>query len=169
MAATNRDLEKAIAQGTFREDLYYRLNVFPIRIPPLRERADDIPLLVWGFVDEVSKTFGRPIESVSKDSMLALQRYHWPGNVRELRNVVERAVIVATGPHLTIDLPPPATAMTCRTSFALVDMERDHIVAVLERVKWRVRGAGGAADLLCMNASTLESRMAKLGIRRPRT
>ena len=109
VAATNRDLEKGIAQGTFREDLFYRLNVFPIRIPPLRERPDDIPMLVWGFVDEFSKTFGKPIESVSKDSMLALQRYHWPGNVRELRNVVERAVIVAASPRLTIDPPKVAS------------------------------------------------------------
>ncbi len=153
VAATNRDLEKGIAQGTFREDLYYRLNVFPIRIPPLRERPDDIPMLVWGFVDELGKMFGRRIESISKDSMLGLQRYHWPGNVRELRNVVERAVIAATGPHVTIDVPrPSAAAMTGHTSFALVDIERDHIVGVLQRVKWRVRGAGGAADLLCMNA-----------------
>ena len=93
VAATNRDLEKGITQGTFRQDLYYRLNVFPIRVPPLRERPDDIPMLVWSFVDEFSKAFAKPIESVSKDCMLALQRYPWPGNVRELRNVVERAVI----------------------------------------------------------------------------
>ena len=169
VAATNRDLEKGIAQGTFREDLYYRLNVFPIRVPPLRERPDDIPMLVWSFVDEFSKAFGKPIESVSKDSMLALQRYPWPGNVRELRNVVERAVIVATGPRLTIDLPKPSADRRVRApSIALVDIERDHIVAVLDRVKWRVRGDGGAAELLGMKPSTLESRMAKLKIRRPR-
>jgi formate hydrogenlyase transcriptional activator len=169
VAATNRDLEAGIAQGTFRKDLYYRLNVFPIRIPPLRERADDVPMLVWSFVDEFSRTFGKPIEAVSKVSMLALQRYHWPGNVRELRNVVERAVIVATGPRLTID--PPKTSATItpeHASIALLDIERDHIVAVLERAKWRVRGDGGAAELLAMKPSTLESRMTKLGIERPR-
>ena len=95
VAATNRDLEKRVAEGRFRQDLYYRLNVFPIRIPPLRERPDEFPPLVWSFVDEFSSAFAKPIESVSKESMLALQRYPWPGNVRELRNVVERAVIVA--------------------------------------------------------------------------
>jgi formate hydrogenlyase transcriptional activator len=170
IAATNRDLEQGIAQGTFREELYYRLNVFPIRIPPLRERPDDIPLLVWGFVDEFSKTFGKRIESVPKDNMLALQGYDWPGNVRELRNVVERAVIVANGHRLTIPLPKPSSAtMAARPSIALIDIERDHIRAVLERVKWRVRGAAGAAELLGMKPSTLESRMAKLGIERPQS
>ncbi len=169
VAATNRDLEKRIAEGSFRQDLYYRLNVFPIRIPPLRERPDDIPPLVWSFVDEFSSAFARPIESVSKESMLALQRYPWPGNVRELRNVVERAVIVASGPRLTID-PPAVSALVGSgpSSLALVDIERDHIVAVLDRVQWRVRGGGGAAELLGMKPSTLESRMAKLSIRRPR-
>ena len=169
VAATNRDLEQAITQDTFREELYYRLNVFPIHIPPLRERRDDIPMLVWALVDEFSKALGKPIESVSKDSMLALQRCQWRGNVRELRNVVERAVIVATGPRLTIDpSKPSATVAAGHSSIALVDIERDHIVAVLEGVKWRVRGDGGAAKLLGMKPSTLESRMAKLGIHRPR-
>ena len=136
---------------------------------PSASVSDDIPMLVWSFVDEFSKAFGKPIESVSKDSMLALQRYPWPGNVRELRNVVERAVIVATGPRLTIDPPTPsAAAVSGHRATALVDIERDHIVAVLERVKWRVRGEGGAAELLGMKPSTLESRMAKLGIQRPR-
>jgi formate hydrogenlyase transcriptional activator len=168
VAATNRDLEKGLAQGTFREDLYYRLNVFPIRVPPLRERLDDIPMLVWSFVDEFTKAYGTRIESVSKDSMLALQRYPWPGNVRELRNIVERAVIVSPGPRLTIEPPKPsATAGSAHSSLALADIERDHIVAVLNRVKWRVRGLGGAAELLGLKPSTLESRMAKLKIQRP--
>jgi transcriptional regulator with GAF, ATPase, and Fis domain len=168
VAATNRDLEKAVAQGTFREDLYYRLNVFPIRVPPLRERPDDVPALVWSFVDEFSKAYGKRIESVCKDSMLALQRYPWPGNVRELRNIVERAVIVTPGPRLSIEPPKPAAAIaSAHSSLALADIERDHIVAVLERVKWRVRGASGAAELLGLKPSTLESRMAKLKIRRP--
>jgi formate hydrogenlyase transcriptional activator len=166
IAATNRDLEKAVAQGTFREDLYYRLNVFPIRVPPLRERTEDLPLLVWSFVDEFCKSSNKRVESISKENMLALQRYAWPGNVRELRNVVERAVIVATGPRLTIDLPK--SSMTAQSeSIALVDIEREHIRAVLARVSWRVRGGGGGAELLGMKASTLESRMAKLGIHRP--
>jgi formate hydrogenlyase transcriptional activator len=166
VAATNRDLEKCVAQGTFREDLYYRLNVFPIRVPPLRERTDDLPLLVWSFVDEFCKTFGKQVESISKDNMLALQRYAWPGNVRELRNVVERAVIVATGPILSIDLPKSSVSAHPQ-SIALVDMQREHIRSVLGRVSWRIRGNGGAAELLGMKASTLESRMAKLGLQRP--
>jgi formate hydrogenlyase transcriptional activator len=167
IAATHRNLEKSIAQSTFREDLYYRLNVFPIRIPPLRERVEDIPLLVWGFVDEFSRAFGKQIDTVSKENMVALQRYPWPGNIRELRNVIERAVIVATGPRLTIDLPARGDAPPAQ-SIALVDIEREHIRAVLDRVNWRVRGNGGGAELLRMKPSTLESRMAKLGIQRPR-
>ncbi len=166
VAATNRDLEKCVAQGTFREDLYYRLNVFPIRVPPLRERTDDLALLVWSFVDEFSKAFGKHVESISKENMLALQRYAWPGNVRELRNVVERAVIVATSPVLSIDLPKSSVSAQ-PSSIALVDMEREHIRSVLSRVNWRIRGKAGAAELLGMKASTLESRMAKLGLRRP--
>ncbi len=166
IAATNRDLEKAVAHGTFREDLYYRLNVFPLRVPPLRERPEDLPLLVWSFVDELCKSFGKQVESISKENMLALQRYAWPGNVRELRNVVERAVIVANSPRLTIDLPKSSIAAQ-QPSIALVDMEREHIRAVLGRVNWRIRGTGGGAELLGMKASTLESRMSKLGILRP--
>ena len=166
IAASNRDLEKAVEQGTFREDLYYRLNVFPIRVPPLRERIEDLPLLVWSFVDELCKSLGKRVDSISKANMLAIQRYAWPGNVRELRNVVERAMIVANGPTLTIDLPKSALA-TPQPSIALVDIERDHIRAVLGRVNWRVRGSGGGAEILGMKASTLESRMVKLGIQRP--
>ena len=167
VAATNRDLEQAVANGTFREDLYYRLNVFPIRVPPLRDRAEDLALLVWSFVDEFSKAFGKEVTSIPKDSMLALQQYAWPGNVRELRNVIERAVIVATGPQLIISLPRPSSSPSVsHQSVALTDMEREHITAILERAKWRVRGAGGAAELLKMKPSTLESRMTKLGISR---
>jgi formate hydrogenlyase transcriptional activator len=166
IAATNRDLEECVAQGTFREDLYYRLNVFPIRVPPLRERTDDLPLLVWSFVDEFCKAFGKQVDSIPKENMLALQRYAWPGNVRELRNVVERAVIVATTPVLSIDLPKSSVSAQPQ-SIALVVVEREHIRAVLGRVSWRIRGSGGAAEMLGMKASTLESRMTRLGLRRP--
>ncbi len=105
IAATHRNLEQRIAENTFREDLFYRLNVFPIRVPPLRERPEDIPLLVWRFVDEFAKSFGKRIDAIARENMAALQQYAWPGNIRELRNVVERAMIVATGPQLTIALP----------------------------------------------------------------
>jgi transcriptional regulator with GAF, ATPase, and Fis domain len=164
VAATNRDLEQAVADRTFREDLYYRLNVFPIRVPPLRERVDDIPTLVWSFINEFSTAFGKNIQSLSKGSLQALQAYAWPGNVRELRNVVERAVIVATGPQLVIDPPRPLLPGVRHKSVRFVDVETDHLRTVLESTGWRIRGAGGAADLLGMKPTTLESRMAKLGI-----
>jgi formate hydrogenlyase transcriptional activator len=164
IAATNRNLEKAIEERTFREDLYYRLNVFPIAIPPLRERVLDIPALVWSFVDEYSNEFHKPIESISKESLEALQRYAWPGNVRELRNVIERAVIVAKGPRLTV--APPVAASASHKSTRLADVEAEQIQRVLESAGWRVRGAGGAAELLGLKPNTLDSRIAKLGIRR---
>jgi transcriptional regulator with GAF, ATPase, and Fis domain len=168
IAATNHDLAHGIAQGTFREDLFYRLNVFPIRVPPLRERVEDVPLLVWSFVDEFAKAYNKRVDAVSKETMRTLERYSWPGNVRELRNVIERAVIVATGPVLMVPLPQTlqAPSVAPPEGVALVDMERAHIAAVLDRTRWRIRGAGGAAELLEMKPSTLESRMAKLGLRR---
>jgi PAS domain S-box-containing protein len=166
IAATHRELEQRIVEGAFREDLYYRLNVFPIRVPPLRERIEDIPLLVWRFVEEFSKLFGRRIDGIAKESLTALQQYSWPGNIRELRNVVERAMISASGPRLTI-APPQGSASATRRSGKLVDVEREHIRAVLERTGWRIRGAGGAAESLGLKPTTLETRMAKLGLRRP--
>jgi transcriptional regulator with GAF, ATPase, and Fis domain len=169
IAATNRNIEDAVRDKTFREDLYYRLNVFPIVVPPLRERIDDIPALVWNFVDEFSTLFGKPIESISKDSLCELQRYHWPGNVRELRNVIERAVIVATGRQLMIPPPRPCTPRTRpHNGMTLTELEVEHIRGVLESTSWRVRGVGGAAERLGLKPTTLESRMAKLGISRKR-
>jgi transcriptional regulator with GAF, ATPase, and Fis domain len=166
IAATNRNLEEAVAAGTFREDLYYRLNVFPITVPPLRERAEDIPVLVWSFVDEYSRAFGKNVTSIAKEDMAALQRHPWPGNIRELRNLVERAMIVTTGSKLEIDLPP-APARAHDKSPRLADVEARHIRAILDHTGWRVRGAGGAAEILGVKPTTLEGRMAKLGIRRP--
>jgi len=166
IAATHRDLEQLIGESAFREDLYYRLNVFPIQVPPLRERVQDIPLLVWRFVEEFSKAFGKRVDSIDKDNLAALQRYAWPGNIRELRNVVERAMIVATTPRLTIPLPL-ASAASAKRSSRLVDVEKEHIRGVLESTAWRVRGAGGAAERLGLKPTTLETRMAKLGVRRP--
>jgi formate hydrogenlyase transcriptional activator len=167
IVATHRDLCARIAEDAFREDLFYRLNVFPIQVPPLRERRDDIPLLTWRFVDEFSKSFGKQIETISEENVAALQHYPWPGNVRELRNVVERAMIVATGPQLTIALPMlPGSAG--RLSDRMEDVEREHIRGVLESCYWRIRGMGGAADQLGLRPTTLETRMAKLGLTRPR-
>jgi len=167
IAATHRSLEQRIEDGAFRADLFYRLNVFPLRVPPLRERVEDIPLLVWKFVDEFSKTFGKRIEEVPADNMAALQRYSWPGNIRELRNAIERAMILASSPRLTVAIPTPLSVARL-TSLRLVDIQKDHIKKVLETSGWRVRGLGGAADRLGLRPTTLETRMAKLGLSRPR-
>jgi transcriptional regulator with GAF, ATPase, and Fis domain len=166
IAATNRDLAKAVAEGRFREDLYYRLNVFPITAPPLRERREDVPLLVWAFVDEFSKAMGKPIEAIAKASLRALQAYDWPGNVRELRNVIERAMILANGATLRIDPPGAGAAPITRGLVTLAEAEREHIQRVLDATGWRIRGTGGAAGILGLKPTTLESRMAKLGLRR---
>jgi transcriptional regulator with GAF, ATPase, and Fis domain len=165
IAATNRNLDEAVAARTFREDLFYRLNVFPITVPPLRDRVEDIPLLVWSFVSEYGRAFGKNVTSIAREDMAALQRYAWPGNIRELRNVIERAMIVSTGPRLEIE-HPVVKSVSALASVRLADVEAAHIRAVLDRTGWRVRGAGGAAELLDLKPTTLEGRMAKLGIRR---
>jgi transcriptional regulator with GAF, ATPase, and Fis domain len=177
VAASNRDLEKMVKEGRFREDLFYRLNVFPIRLPPLRERVEDIPLLAWSFVTEFSRTMGRKIESFSQATMEALKRYPWPGNIRELRNVIERAMIVARGPELRVELPSLAGATFFTPNFSqsatapadeltLEESQRRQILAVLQKTAWRVSGKSGAAAILGLKPTTLESRMAKLGIKR---
>jgi PAS domain S-box-containing protein len=167
IAATHRNLEKRIAEDEFRDDLFYRLNVFPIEVPPLRDRPEDIPLLVWRFVDEFSRSFGKQIHTISTDNMATLRHYSWPGNIRELRNVVERAMIAATGSELTITVPK-LTAPVTRRSLRMTDVEKDHILSVLESTGWRIRGAGGAAERLGFRPTTLETRMAKLGLTRPK-
>ena len=167
IAATHRQLEERVAAGSFRSDLFYRLNVFPIHVPPLRERTEDIPLLVWHFVREFSAALDKRIDSIPPQNMELLRRHTWPGNIRELRNVVERAMVVATGPELTITLPmavPEATIQSVR----LADVQKAHILGVLESVGWRIRGTGGAADRLGLRPTTLETRMMKLGLFRPR-
>ena len=166
IAATHRDLEKLMAAGTFREDLYYRLCVFPIRVPPLRERVADIPLLVWRFVEEFASAFGKQVDSISKDDMAALQQYSWPGNIRELRNVVERAMIMGTGRRLTFSVPAASPAWA-RRSEKLEDVAREHIRTVLESTGWRVRGVDGAAKRLGLKPTTLDDRLARLGLKRP--
>ena len=166
IAATNRDLAKAVAEGRFREDLYYRLNVFPITAPPLRERLEDVPLLVWAFVEEFSKAMGKPVEAITKTSLLGLQRYPWPGNVRELRNTIERVMILASGPTLKIDRPGTVATPVTRGLATLAEAEREHIQRVLEFTGGRIRGASGAAEILGLKPTTLESRMAKLGLHR---
>ncbi len=166
IAATHRNLEECVAQGTFREDLYYRLNVFPIQVPPLRDRTEDIPPLVWRFVEEFAEAFGKRIDEISPENMIALQRYPWPGNIRELRNAVERAMVTAAAGHLTIQVPRRAFTAATR-SIKLIDVEREHIHGVLESTRWRIRGNDGAADRLGLKPTTLETRMVKLGLKRP--
>jgi PAS domain S-box-containing protein len=165
IAASSRDLAQMVADGRYRKDLYYRLNVFPIQIPPLRERREDIPLLVWSFVEELGKRMGKSVEAISERSLDALQHHRWPGNVRELRNAVERALITCQGPTLFIE--PPALSEPVETGMTLEAVERAHILRVLEMTGWRVRGKNGAATILGLPPTTLESRMVKLLVHRP--
>jgi formate hydrogenlyase transcriptional activator len=167
IAATNRDLPKLVAQGRFREDLYYRLNVFPIAVPPLRERGEDIPLLVWTFAKQFGQALGKPVERIPQETMEALRHYPWPGNIRELRNVIERAVILSESSTLRVPVGP-ATGPGAAAPPTLADAERTQILAALHQTGWRVRGPAGAAKLLGLKPTTLESRIKKLGLERPR-
>jgi transcriptional regulator with GAF, ATPase, and Fis domain len=166
IAASNRDLARDVEAGKFRRDLFYRLNVFPIAIPPLRERPEDIPPLLWAFVRGFEKRMGKRIERIPAQSLEALQRYAWPGNVRELRNVVEHAMIVSRGMILDPRVPAIVSGESA-ASQALVDVERNHILSVLEKTRWRLMGPDGAAERLGLNRTTLYTRMKKLGIARP--
>jgi len=171
VAATNRDLAAAVADGRWRADLFYRLRVFPIEVPPLRDRRDDIPLLVWYFVTRKRAGLGRNVSRITDRAMTALQRYEWPGNVRELENVIERALILSPGETLVLDersLANPAVAHPESGATRLEEIERAHILRVLSDCGWRISGKGNAAERLGMNRSTLRSRMEKLGIDRPR-
>jgi transcriptional regulator with GAF, ATPase, and Fis domain len=165
VAATNKNLALAVKEGRFREDLYYRLNVFPISVPPLRDRREDIPLLVWAMVEEFSKNFDKKIERIPKKSMEAMELYQWPGNIRELRNIVERAMILSNGPSLFVDVPDISAAIS-PPSQTIAEIERSHIISVLDRTRWRVRGTNGAAEILGLKPTTLESKMKKLLIRK---
>ena len=171
IAATNRDLKKAVGEGNFRPDLYYRLNVFPILIPPLRERQDDVELLVSYFTAKYSAKLGKKVEVIPKKTMDALLSYHWPGNARELENVIERAVILAHGNTLQVDdlidirpSEPDSRGLSLET---LENMERSHILQALAKTNWVIDGKRGAAMILGINPGTLRSRMRKLGIKKP--
>jgi formate hydrogenlyase transcriptional activator len=187
IAATNRDLDQLVAEGKFRSDLYYRLNVFPVRVPALRERPEDIPLLVRHFVQQFSRRMTKTIDAIPAETMSALTRYSWPGNIRELQNVIERAVILTSGPVLRVNTDDlrgssqpavPASEPNGRAAAApsrqnlrgaLEESERQQILAALEASSWVVAGAEGAAARLGLKRSTLQSRMQKLGIRISRT
>jgi len=168
IASTSRDLKNEIKKGCFREDLYYRLNVFPLTIPPLRKRSDDIPLLVDHFVKKFSRKMGKEIKTIRKETMKALQDYSWPGNVRELEHVVERAMITSQGSVLRLAEKVDGGKAHADNidSLSISDVEREHILMVMAKTGWRIEGNKGAAALLDMNPSTLRSRMQKLGISR---
>jgi formate hydrogenlyase transcriptional activator len=187
IAASNRDLEEAVRQSSFRADLLYRLNVFPLRVPPLRERAQDIPLIVGFCLRGLSKKLGKELQGFSRDALANMLRYSWPGNVRELQNIVERAAILARGPILELDahlapaptqphLAPAAVAQRVSSVPAsphdggeqtLHGFERSHILEILKKTSGVVDGPRGAARILGLHPNTLRSRMKKLGIERP--
>jgi formate hydrogenlyase transcriptional activator len=182
IAATNRALDKAVADGAFRADLFYRLNVFPIHVPALRDRREDVPMLVHYFIEKYAAKIGQRIESVDPETMRLLVAYPWPGNVRELENVIERAVILSSGPMLTVEphalrMPTAATAAVATpngtaspasgdTARTLAESQRRHIIHALEQCNWVIEGPRGAATMLGLHPNTLRSRMKKLGIRR---
>jgi transcriptional regulator with GAF, ATPase, and Fis domain len=168
IAATNRNLEEEVRKGHFRDDLWYRLNIFPITMPPLRDRMEDIPLLVDFYVKKISKRMGKTIEIIPASVMNALQNYHWPGNVRELENVLERAVINSSGPKLRLvdELKKPFKDLSTSQK-TLEAVERDHIIRVLEQTQWKVSGKNSAAEILGLNRSTLRARMRKFDIGKP--
>ncbi|MCX6151117.1 MAG: sigma 54-interacting transcriptional regulator [Ignavibacteriales bacterium] len=170
IAATNRNLEKEIEQGKFRSDLFFRLNVFPIEIPPLRERADDIPLLVKHFIQNYSKKIGKDIKSIKKNDLEMLTQYNWPGNIRELEHVIERAIIISQGSKLSFEnfkFGGDSESEAKKESFkSLIEIEKDHIINALKLANGKVTGANSAALLLKINGKTLGTRMRKLGIKR---
>ncbi|TWU66032.1 sigma 54-interacting transcriptional regulator [Crateriforma conspicua] len=166
IAATNRNLQQASRDGKFRTDLFHRLNVFPIRVPPLRERRDDIPSLAWSFVETFGRRMGKTIKSIPRKSMQRLQRHDWPGNVRELSNAIERAMILTDGDTLNLVMDDWGAERPSRR-LSLKESEKQQILDVLQETGWRIRGNGGAAELLDVKPTTLEARMARLGIRRP--
>jgi transcriptional regulator with GAF, ATPase, and Fis domain len=176
ITATNRDLENLIKRGEFRADLYYRLGVFPIRAPSLRERRGDIPLLVWFFISELQPRLGKEISEVSAHAMDTLSAYDWPGNIRELRNIIERAMILSPGSTLQLDdwfpghreFTDNSAQVSERAGETIEEVERKHIEKVLAECEWKIHGKGGAAERLGLKRTTLQSRMKKLGLERPR-
>jgi transcriptional regulator with GAF, ATPase, and Fis domain len=182
IAATNRDLKSEAVAGRFREDLYYRLNVFPVQVAPLRERREDIPLLAQHFINLSVKEMGCAKPRLTRAGIIRLQSYDWPGNIRELRNVIDRAVIISRGRALDFDLPaaettPGPARRAARiagdtepeflTETELQRRERENLLIILEKANWKIKGADGAAELLGVNSATLLSRMKKMGLRRP--
>src|SRR5437867_1207631 len=189
IAATNRDLHEAVRKGRFREDLFYRFNVFPIQVPPLRERTEDIPVLAMFFVSQFAQRFDKKIDAISQDAMAQLSSYSWPGNIRELQNIIERAVVLCRSKVLTLatgllsatstgngsrsvraaaaSASSPLTELAVETPSTLEEVERRHVLSVLEQTGWRIDGQNCAARTLNLHPNTLRSRLKKLGIHRP--
>jgi len=182
IAATNRNLQRQIEAGRFREDLFYRLNVFPIQVPPLRERMEDVPLLAKHFIETSVRELGCPKPRLTHAAIAKLENYHWPGNIRELRNVIERAIIISRGGALDFDLPVTESAVVLSrhaanaksdaepeflTEAELQRRERKNLITVLEKAHWRIKGENGAAELLGVKVTTLKARIKKMGLRRP--
>ena len=166
IAATNRELEEEVKAGRFRDDLWYRIKVFPITVPPLRERSEDIPLLVQSFLDELTRKMRKPLPKISSREMQLLQKHPWPGNIRELRHSIESALINAEDNKLSFELPE--IAISEHTGFkSFEEIERDYILRVLKAKHWRIGGAKGAASVLDLNVNTLRGKMKKLGIEKP--
>lgn len=181
IAATNRDLKQAVATDRFREDLYYRLNVFPIEVLPLRERMEDVPLLAKHFVEASVKKLRCPKPRLTRAGLSKLQNYDWPGNIRELQNVIERAVIISRGGVLDFDLPTTAATLprvrqsvqaegnaesAFLTEAELQRRERENLLVILEKTNWKIKGAEGAAELLGIKPTTLKARIKKMGLKR---
>ena len=182
IAATNRNLQRQVEAGRFREDLFYRLNVFPIQVPPLRERMEDVPLLAKHFIETSVRELGCPKPRLTRAAIAKLENYHWPGNIRELRNVIERAIIISRGGALDFDLPVTESAVVPSrhaahaksdaepeflTEAELQRRERKNLLTVLEKTHWKIKGENGAAELLGVKATTLKARIKKMGIKRP--
>ncbi len=170
ISATNRDLAQLVEDREFRSDLYYRINVFPVTVPPLRERAEDIPALVRHFAQKFARRMKKRIETIPAEAMKALQNYSWPGNVRELENFIERGVILTQGPDLFVPIAELKRTQNHTTQSApttLEQAEREHILKVLSDAGWVIGGSSGAAAKLGMKRTTLQSKMQKLGISRP--
>jgi len=182
IAATNRNLQRQVEAGRFREDLFYRLNVFPVQVPPLRERMEDVPLLAKHFIETSVRELGCPKPRLTRAAIAKLQNYHWPGNIRELRNVIERAIIISRGGALDFDLPVTESAVVPSrqaarakseaepeflTEAELQRRERKNLITVLEKTHWRIKGENGAAELLGVKATTLKARIKKMGLKRP--
>ncbi|MFC1823826.1 sigma-54 interaction domain-containing protein [Thermodesulfobacteriota bacterium] len=167
IAATNRNLKEEIQKGRFRQDLFYRLNIFPLTIPPLRERKEDIPLLARWFVKRISKKLGKKIGRIPPKTMKALQDYSWPGNVRELESMIERSIIIAQNTTLRVDLPGESDYVDTYGIKTIKEVERDYFLKILNITRWKIAGPGGAAELLGIHPNTLRSRMQKHGLKKP--